>query len=600
MIADQRLSHGASGARSPKLAKPRAKPADPKRRLYWTLLCLGLAAGGLLARAIDVQVIRSQFYQDKGEARYVRSVSIPAYRGAILDRNGEPLAISTPVVTVWANPKTLLEAKLPLGPLADALALQEDKLRQDLTQFSEREFVYLRRQMSPQDAEIALALKYPGVNSEREFRRFYPAGEVMAHVLGFTNIDDVGQEGAELAFNDWLRGSAGQKKIIRDRVGNRIADVSQQMAAQPGKDLTLSIDRRIQYLAYRELSAAVKENGASSGSLVMIDIPTGEILAMVNQPSFNPNARDRGDLQILRNRAVTDVFEPGSVMKPFTVAAALESGKFTNKTLIDTQPGTMRLANFTIRDTRNYGVLDLGGIIMHSSNVGAAKVAQQLPSDQLHDVLKRFGFGSVSGSGFPGESPGYLPERNRWRDVEKAAIGYGYGLSVTPLQIASAYAALANGGRMRSPSLVKGAGIPDDAVMDPNIALAILGMMETVTSDQGTARIARIANYRVGGKTGTARKASGNGYDARYIGSFAGVAPLSNPRIACVVVINDPKGAAYYGGLVAAPVFSKVSAGALRLLNVTPDAPFSDTVVAKITPEMLDAAAEEVSEPVLR
>jgi cell division protein FtsI (penicillin-binding protein 3) len=588
------------GATKPGATKPRTKPADTKQRLRWVLLSLCLAAGGLLARAVDVQVLRSSFYQEKGDARYLRTVAIPAYRGAILDRNGEPLAISTPVVTIWANPKELLATELDLDQLARALELAPEVLRQRLTQYSGSEFVYLRRQMSPQDADAVLALKFPGVNAEREFRRFYPAGEVIAHVLGFTNIDDQGQEGAELAFNNWLQGKPGSKRIIQDRRGNRIADVEQVRAAVPGQDMTLSIDRRIQYLAYRELKAAITQTGASSGSLVMLDVPTGEILAMVNQPSFNPNSRERGEAGVQRNRAATDVFEPGSVVKPFTIAAALESGQFNDQSQIDTRPGNMRLANFTIKDTRNYGVLNLSGVIMHSSNVGAAKIAQQLSTDQLYDMFHRFGFGEVSGSGFPGESPGYLPERNRWREVEKATIGYGYGLSTTPLQIATAYAAIANHGRMRSPTLVRNANIEDNAVMDPALADKILLMMETVTSNQGTAQIARVANYRVAGKTGTARKASGSGYEQRYIGSFAGIAPVSNPRIACVVVINDPKGPAYFGGLVAAPVFSTVTAGALRLLNVAPDAPGGEGQVAKVTPEMLEAAAEEVAEPVLR
>ncbi len=582
------------------MIKARARPADLARRLHWLLGLLCLGAGCLLARALDIQVIRKEFYQSQGDKRYLREVPVPAYRGAILDRNGEPLAISTPVVSIWANPKELLEQRDHLTLLASKLGVPVDSLLQRVTQFSDREFVYLKRQMSPQSAEAVLALDMPGVYAQREFRRFYPAGEVVAHVLGFTNIDDNGQEGAELAFNNWLQGKPGKKRVMQDRKGQRIADVAELKTAEPGQDLVLSIDRRIQYLAYRELKSAVLELNASSGSLVMIDVPTGEILAMVNQPSYNPNAHVRDSGSNLRNRAVTDVYEPGSVMKTFTIAAALESGQFTPTTPIDTGPGRMQLANYNIGDTHNYGLTDVSGVLMHSSNVGAAKIALQLSSDQMSDALRRFGFAQVSGSGFPGESPGYLPDASRWRETEKATLGYGYGLSVTPLQIAAAYAAIGNHGRMRAPSFVKGSNNPDAAVIDPSVAADLLVMLESVTSTQGTGQMARVSNYRIAGKTGTARKASAQGYQARYVGTFAGLAPASNPRIACVVVINDPLGSAFTGGAISAPVFSKVTRGALRLLNVTPDAPMSVGVIDQITPEMLDAAAEAVADPVLR
>ena len=582
------------------MIKVRARPVDLARRLHWLLGLLCLGAGCLLARALDIQVIRKEFYQSQGDKRYLREVTVPAYRGAILDRNGEPLAISTPVVSIWANPKELLEQRDHLTLLASKLGVPVDSLLQRVTQFSDREFVYLKRQMSPQSAEMVLALELPGVYAQREFRRFYPAGEVVAHVLGFTNIDDTGQEGAELAFNNWLEGKPGKKRVMQDRKGQRIADVAELKTAEPGQDLVLSIDRRIQYLAYRELKSAVLELNASSGSLVMIDVPTGEILAMVNQPSYNPNAHVRDSGSNLRNRAVTDVYEPGSVMKTFTIAAALESGQFTPTTPIDTGPGRMQLANYNIGDTHNYGLTDVSGVLMHSSNVGAAKIALQLSSDQMSDALRRFGFAQVSGSGFPGESPGYLPDASRWRETEKATLGYGYGLSVTPLQIAAAYAAIGNHGRMRAPSFVKGSNNPDAAVIDPSVAADLLVMLESVTSTQGTGQMARVSNYRIAGKTGTARKASAQGYQARYVGTFAGLAPASNPRIACVVVINDPLGSAFTGGAISAPVFSKVTRGALRLLNVTPDAPMSVGVIDQITPEMLDAAAEAVADPVLR
>jgi cell division protein FtsI (penicillin-binding protein 3) len=578
--------------------RARRPPFDPRRRLNWVLLALCLCTTALLGRALDVQIVRAAFYQKQGDMRHLRAVPIPAYRGAILDRNGEPLAISTPVTSIWANPGELLAANADLRALAKLLDLKLDFLQQRLTQFSDREFVYLRRHLNPELALKVQALDLPGVYSQREFRRFYPTGEVSAHLLGFTSIDDQGQEGAELAFDHWLRGSVGSRRVMQDRKGQHIADVALIKAAEPGQDLRLSIDRRIQYLAYRELKSAVLQHKASSGSLVMIDVPTGEILAMVNQPSYNPNLRERSGGANMRNRAATDVFEPGSVMKSLTIAAAMESGKFTARSLIDTNIPAAAAKH--VRDTRNYGVLDLTGIMMHSSSIGVAKLAGELSSDQLYDMFQRFGFGATTGSGFPGESPGYLNDAKRWRDVEKATLSYGYGMSATPLQIARAYATLANGGRMRKPTMTFNGDNPDEAVIDPALAQEINAMLETVVTKHGTAQLAQIANFRVAGKTGTVRKASAQGYQARYIGLFAGFAPASAPRVACVVVINDPLGGSYYGGLVAAPVFSKVVGGALRLLNVTPDAPYSPGVIAKITPEMLDAAAESVAEPMLR
>ncbi len=569
-------------------------------RLFWLLGGMSLCLGALLARAIVVQFVDREFYQAEGDLRYQREVSVPAYRGAIKDRNGEPLAISSPVMSIWANPKELLTEPAAIAKLAEALQQNGEQLRTRITQLSDREFVYLKRQMSPEAAEAITALDLPGVYAQREFRRFYPAGDVAAHVLGFTNIDDQGQAGIESAFNYWLDGKPGRKRILQDRKGNRIKELATLQPAIAGKDLVLSIDRRVQYLAYRELKAAIAELGATSGSVVLLDVPTSEVLAMVNYPSYNPNVRNSGDNDALRNRAVTDVFEPGSVMKAFTVAAGLESGKFSPHTAIDTSPGRIRLANYTIGDMHNYGLTDVTGVIMHSSNVGAVKIAMQLSNTELHDMLRRFGFGRDTRSGFPAESPGYLPPAARWGESEKGTISYGYGLSVTPLQLAVGYTTIANQGRMRAPTFVKNANLPDEAIMDPAIAAQMMDMLETVTGPGGTGGFARVANYRIAGKTGTARKASRSGYDMRYVGSFAGIAPASRPRIACVVVINDPKSQRYTGGAVAAPVYSRVTAGALRLLNVTPDAPQSEGVVTQITAEMLHSTDEAVGEPVLR
>jgi cell division protein FtsI (penicillin-binding protein 3) len=580
----------------------RLRPPNLRLRLHLMVMILAVFTAALVARAIDVQVWRQSFYQQQGDARFLRQMPIPAYRGSIVDRNGEPLAVSTPVDSIWANPAELLAAPDRVNELAKALSLKPDFLLQRLAQRSDKEFVYLKRQLSPEAAVAITALKIPGVYSAREFKRFYPAGEVLSHVLGLTNIDDRGQEGLELAFDDWLNGKPGAKRVMRDRMGNLVEDVDLLSAAEPGQDLTISIDRRVQYLAYRELKAAILEFNASSGSVVVLDVPTGEILGMVNQPSFNPNAPTRDNTQAMRNRAVTDVLEPGSTVKAFTVAAALESGQFKASTMIDTIPGTLTIAGHTIKDAHNYGVIDVTHVLTKSSNVGASKIALSLPSAHLYDVFKRFGFGQVTGSSFPGESPGILPPFEHWREIEKATISYGYGLNVTPLQLAAAYAALANGGRLKPPTFLKGADTKATAVVDPDLAAQLLKMLETVTSNEGTAPSARIAHYRVAGKTGTSRKASASGYQKRYISLFAGVAPISNPRLAVVIIINDPLGSVYAGGLVAAPVFAKVMGGALRLMNIAPDAPESAAaVMARLqTPTDPDLSAEAVEEEVLR
>ena len=519
-----------------------------------------------MVRAVDLQVVRKDFYQGEGDARYLRDIPIVVSRGTIFDRNGEPLAVSTPVESIWGNPQELLANPERLPVLAKALGVSTADLTERLVQRKDKEFLYLKRQLDPDAAKEILSLEIPGVASERAFRRYYPSGEIMAHVLGMTNIDDRGQEGLELAFDEWLAGKPGLKRVIRDRLGHVVENVELLQEAQPGRDLTLSIDRRIQYLAYRELKAAILDHNATSGSMVVLDVSNGEVLAMVNQPSFNPNSRNAIDPGYRRNRAVTDVIEPGSTMKPFTIAAALESGNWKATSTIDTTPGTLMLqGGYTISDHRNYGTIDVTHVITKSSNVGAAKIASSLSSDHMYDVFHRFGFGEVSGCGFPGESPGFLPIARSWGPVEKATISYGYGLSVTSMQVAQAYAALANGGRLRQPGFVKGALNPDSAVIDPQIAANVRGMLETVITPEGSGLAAAIPNYRVAGKTGTSRRAIAGGYEKRYVSLFAGMLPASDPRLVGVVVINDPgqgKGT-YFGGLVSAPVFSKVMADAV-------------------------------------
>jgi cell division protein FtsI (penicillin-binding protein 3) len=562
----------AAGAATPARAlNQRIKGVSARTRLHVVLVVLGLASSALVVRAVDLQVVRKDFYQGQGDARYLRDLPIEVSRGTIFDRNGEPLAVSTPIESIWVNPPEVLDHAERIGELASAAGLDEASLRQRLTERSDKEFYYIKRHLTPDDAQAVLKLAIPGVFSQREFRRYYPNGEVMAHVLGITNIDDHGQEGLELAFDHWLSGTPGIKRVIRDRLGREVEDVELVREAQPGRDLTLSIDRRIQYLAYRELMTALQEHHASSGSMVILDVPTGEILAMVNQPSFNPNSRAAIDPAYKRNRAETDLVEPGSTMKAFTISAALESGKWKPHTPVDTNPGSLTLYGHRISDVHNKGLIDVTGVITYSSNVGAAKIAQTMTREHMYDVYHRFGFGEVTGSGFPGEAPGNLPIPKNWGPVEQVTIAYGYGLNLTPLQLAQAYGALANNGRLRAPTFVKGVQNPDRAVIDPQIAAQLRAMLETVVSPRGSGLKAAVTNYRVAGKTGTSRTAAGGGYEKKYISLFAGMVPASAPRLVGVVVIHDPQGTVYYGGLVAAPVFSRVMDGALRLLDIPPD-----------------------------
>jgi cell division protein FtsI (penicillin-binding protein 3) len=539
-------------------------------RLYALLLIFLLSSIALIARAVNLQVTETEFLQGQGKARYLREIDIPTTRGVISDRNGEPLAVSTPVDSVWVKPWEVLQSPENLEPLASVLETDPDDMERKLTQRAGKEFVWLRRRLHPDIAGQIKALNIPGVFLQKEYRRFYPAGEVTAHVVGFTNIDDIGQEGLELAYNEWLAGETGSKRVIKDRLDRTVEEIEQIRESKPGNDLQLTIDRRLQYLAYSELKRTVLKHGARSGSVVLLDIESSEILAMVNQPSYNPN-HPGGENDGLRNRAVTDVFEPGSVMKPIAMTSVLEFGTATPDTLIETSPGYLMVSGHTINDHRNYGLLDLTGVITKSSNVGMAKLALELPAEHMWDTYRRLGFGEATGSGFPGESAGVLRSHSRWRTVEQATISYGYGMNATALQLAQAYAVIANEGRLRQPTLIQGATNPPISVVDPRLARQIAAMLETVTGPLGTGRQARVPNYRIAGKTGTSRKASASGYASRYVASFAGFGPASNPKLVCIVVVNDPTGDKYYGGDVAAPLFSSVLSGALRLLNIPPD-----------------------------
>lgn len=542
------------------------------RRLA-VVLILVLAFAGLMWRAIDLQLNHKDFLQTEGNARYLRVMKVSAHRGKILDRNGYPLAISTPVDSVWANPGELRSRGVNFNRLVKLLGLDGRQLKREIQARKDREFIFLKRQLDPALAARVMALGIEGVYLQREYRRYYPMGEVAAHVVGFTNVDDMGQEGIELTFDELLRGESGSKRVLRDRIGQIVADVERIRAPKSGQDLVLSIDKRIQYLAYRRLLAAVKHNRARAGSAVVLDARTGEVLAMVNQPSYNPNNRSDRVGSRFRNRAVTDVFEPGSTTKPFTIAAALGSGRFNTESVVDTAPGQINVGKYVVKDSRNHGKIDLGTIVKKSSNVGASKIALALPSENLWQTFSRFGFGQVTGGGFPGEAEGVFTHYFDWADVHKATLSYGYGISVTALQLARAYAAIANEGRLPRVTFEAVKGIPPaPRVISEDVALKLRRMLEAVVSSGGTGTRARLDGYRVAGKTGTVRKVTPGGYsEDRYVALFAGFAPMSAPRIVTVVVIDEPGAGDYYGGEVAAPVFADITEGALRLLGVAPD-----------------------------
>lgn len=522
-----------------------------------------------------------QFLQGQGLARTVRTESIPAYRGVITDSRGEPLAVSTPVVTLWANPQVIDSTSPGLTGLAKQLSMSRDELQQRLLRYSSKEFMYLARQMTPEQAEEVLRLEIPGVYGQGEYKRFYPAGEVTSQLVGFTNIDDRGQEGMELAFDELLTGVPGAKKVLKDLKGRVIKDLTLVRSEKPGQNLALSIDLRLQYTAYRELKAAVAKHQAASGSVVMLDVQTGEVLAMANQPSFNPNDRSRMSSDSLRNRAITDLVEPGSTMKPLTVLAALESGKFVPETVIDTNPGSIRVGRKTFYDHRNYGLIDLTTLLMKSSQVGTTKLALQLDPTHVRDMFFRMGLGQSPGTGFPGESPGSLPEHRRWKPVERANFAFGHGLSATALQLAQAYAVLASDGVKKPLSLLKVDHIPEgEQVVDAKLVSRLREMMSSVTRPGGTATRAAIPSYEVAGKTGTVHKVGKSGYEKnRYVALFAGMVPADNPRLVTVVIINDPQGGEYFGGAVAAPVFANVTADALRMLKIPPKVKSGERVV---------------------
>ncbi len=540
---------------------------------------LGLVLLAVSWSAFDRQVMDTEFLKNEGERRYLRVREIPARRGMILDRNGEPLAVSTPVATVWGDPRRLVGQPDAVRDLAKALEIDEPKLMARLMDKRERAFVYLKRRIGPEQTyaveRVMGEYKLHGLGMDSEYRRFYPSGEMFGHVIGFTNVDDRGIEGMELAFDAWLSADPGKRRVIQDGRRRVVAEVERIKPPRHGKDLTLSIDRRLQFLAYRELKRAVQKHNAVSASAVVLDVQSGEILAMVNQPAYNPNAARGGKGGTRRNRALTDVMEPGSTVKPFVVAAAMEAGLVGPTTPIDTRPGFLRVGRDRVRDVRNHGLLDTTGVITKSSNVGVVKLAMRMDKAVLWQLYDRLGFGKPTRVEFPGEVPGRLRHFQSWRLFEHATLAFGYGLSVTTLQLAQAYAVLAADGVKRPVTLLKRRERPaEERILSAATARKVRAMMETVVSPKGTAKLAAIDGYRAAGKTGTAKKAVRGGYASkRYQAVFAGMAPASQPRFVMVVMVDEPRGKHYYGGRVAAPVFSSVMAGALRLFNVPPDDP---------------------------
>lgn len=557
------------------MKRPQVSHQLARWRFLFVVLVLLALAGLLLAHLARVQVLPGEekgfeFLQTQGEARTLREERIAAYRGVITDRNGEPLAVSTPVLSLWANPK--LVPGHAVEPLAQALGIKPGQLRQRLEANASREFIYLKRHLPPQDANKVLALDIPGVSAEQEYRRYYPAAEVAAHLVGFTNVDERGQEGIELAYDAWLEGHAGSKQVLRDLKGRNIKEVALLKAAESGKDLALSIDLRLQYLAYRELKAAVQAHQAKAGSIVVMDVSTGEVLAMANQPSYNPNDRSNLTPAALRNRAITDQFEPGSTVKPITIMAALEAGTVSPHTTIETSPGYIRVGKKTLLDPVNYGTIDVTKIITKSSQVGLTKVALKLQPEVIRNMYARLGFGQVTDSGFPGESAGQLPNYTRWQPIVQANYAFGYGLTVTALQLAQAYTTIATGGVKKPVSVLRLDALQaGERVVEPRYTGQLVDMLKTVVQPGGTAIRANLETYPVAGKTGTAHKVGPNGYEAsRYRSLFAGMAPADDPRLVVVVVIDEPGAGKYFGGDVAAPVFARVADSALRTLQVPP------------------------------
>lgn len=551
----------------------RAKPSRfvVRQRLLLAIMLFGMFV--LAGRAVFLHVVDTRFLQKQGDKRHVGTALLPGYRGKILDRNNEPLAISTPIESVWVNPQLLKEEAFgKFRKVAKRLGKTDKQVNRLLKKGSKTSFAYLKRQVHPAEVKAIRELKISGVNFEKTFKRYYPAGAVSSHIVGFTNIDDIGQEGMELGYEKNLKGMAGKKRVIRDGRKRVINDVESIRASVRGTDLILSIDQRIQYVAYKELRAGFKKHKALSASLVVLDAKNGEVLAAVNQPDYNPNNRKKLKANLTRNRAILDVFEPGSTVKPFVIAAALDGGYVDENDTIETH-GYYSVGRNLVKDTHNYGDLSLTGVLKKSSNVGISKIALMMPREYFWDSYNKLGFGTAPNIGFPGEAKGTLLDFQRWHDFEHATLSYGYGVSTSVLQLARAYTALADDGMLHSVSLLKRNKDEDaERVFSADTARKVREMLEHVIEKDGTAYKARVDGYRVAGKTGTVKKATAGGYaEDRYLAVFAGLAPASNPRFVIAVMVDEPSEGEYYGGLVAAPIFAKVMASALRIYGVVPD-----------------------------
>ncbi len=548
-----------------------AKLPGWRATVLFGVLLIGFA--GLLGRGVYLQGIHDDFLQKKGDARYSRVIEVSAHRGMITDRNGEPLAVSTPVESVWASPSDVEADDGKIQKLAKILGMESKKVRQRLFN-SNRNFVYLKRQLPPEQIEKIVSLNIPGVLLQREYRRYYPTGEQTAQMLGFTGKDDNGQEGLELALQDLLAGEPGSQRVIKDRRGHIVEDIGSLRVPKHGNDVELSIDSNIQYLAHRELKDAVIKHRAKSGSVVVLDPRSGEVLALANYPSFNPNNRSKVSVQSIRNRAITDLFEPGSTMKPFTVAAAIEAGIIDANTIVDTENGVFAIGRRKIHDLHPEATMTVAQIIQKSSNVGAAKIALSMESEIMWSALSESGFGASTGSDFPGEATGKLRAAKTWRPIEQATISYGHGISVNLLQLARAYTIFASNGELKPISLLKlDKPVAGRKIFSDRTANSVSAMLEAVVNEGGTAPLAQVSGYRVAGKTGTAHKLENGKYVKRYIASFVGFAPVSDPRLVIAVMLDEPSNGQHYGGQVAAPVFRKIAGTALHLLNVPNDAP---------------------------
>lgn len=552
----------------------KAKTKAFSARRYLLLFAVFSVFVLLFARAAQLQILHADFYNEQGSNRHVRTVEIPANRGVITDRHGEALAISTPVFSVWAHPQTALDNPQSISHAVQVLGLSKQNIKHKLEQRKNKQFVYLKRHVFPNIADQLKQQKTPGVSIVREYRRYYPAGEMAAHVVGLTNIDDQGLEGVELAFDDWLHGSPGKKRVLRNAHGVIVGDIGLVREPHHGKDLTLSIDKRIQYLAYRELKRTIASHGAKSGSVVVLSVGSGEVLAMANWPAFNPNDRSNTKVSAIRNRAITDVFEPGSTVKPFLIAAAIENGTYKVSSTINTAPGYFNIAGLLVSDHSNYGVIDMKTLLSKSSNVGAVRVALKMSQEQVWSQYQSVGFGQLTGSGFPGERAGKLVNYTNWNKTQRATLAYGYGMSTTAMQLARAYSVIANNGVLLPTSfIVNEQPVTGQRVMSGRTANAVRTMLKGVLDKSGTGSRASMQGYTAAGKTGTSRKAQDGGYSQdNYIALFAGMAPADQPEVVVVALIDQPlKQDGYYGGEVAAPLFSRVTEGSLRLLNVAPN-----------------------------